>query len=100
MPTSIPHGRPTDHPDSLPGPFPRRTSALTATHSPREDLPPIYLDLIERLACETISASTRRVQVSDLRYLAVVTRVTVGEELAFQRARTWSRDSSSITAVK
>lgn len=60
-----------------------RSSALTAIVGPRESLPPIYRDLIERLARETIPENTRRALESDLRYLAAWRRVATGEELAF-----------------
>jgi integrase len=67
-----------DQPPLLP-----RSSALTAIVGPRENLPPIYRDLIERLARETIPENTRRALESDLRYLAAWRRVATGEELAF-----------------
>ena len=58
-------------------------SALARSVGPREGLPPIYRDLIERLARETIPANTRRALESDLRYLAAWRRAATGEDLAF-----------------
>jgi hypothetical protein len=69
-------------PDSPDTPLPR-SSALAAIVGPREDLPPIYRDLIERLARETIPENTHRALESALRYLAAWKRVATGEELAF-----------------
>jgi integrase len=70
--------------DGPPGPPPLpRSSALAAIVGPREDLPPIYRKLIERLARDTIPENTRRALESDLRYLAAWRRVATGEELAF-----------------
>jgi integrase len=70
--------------DGPPGPPPlHRSSALAAIVGPRENLPPIYRDLIERLARETIPENTRRALESDLRYLAAWKRVATGEDLAF-----------------
>ena len=67
-----------DEPPPLP-----RSLPLAAIVGPREDLPLIYRDLIERLARETIPENTRRALESDLRYLAAWRRVATGEELAF-----------------
>jgi len=64
-------------------PPPSRASALAQIVGPREGLPPIYRDLIERLARETIPANTRRALESDLRYLAAWKRATMGADLAF-----------------
>ena len=58
-------------------------AAISAILGPREALPPIYRDLIERLARETVPENTRRALESDLRYLAAWKRIATGEELAF-----------------
>jgi hypothetical protein len=50
-------------------------SVLPPIVGPCENLPPIYRDLIERLARETIPENTRRALESDLRYLAAWRRV-------------------------
>ncbi len=70
------------HSADTPPPLPR-SSAYAAIVGPRENLPPIYRNLIERLARETIPENTRRALESDLRYLAAWKRVAIGEELAF-----------------
>ena len=59
------------------------SATLASLIGPREALPPVYRDLIERLARETIPANTLRALESDLRYLAAWRRVATGEELAF-----------------
>ena len=59
------------HSADTPPPLPR-SSALAAIVGPRENLPPIYRDLIERFARETIPENTRRALESDLRYLAAL----------------------------
>ncbi|MFN3615808.1 MAG: hypothetical protein ACK4WC_14780, partial [Rubrimonas sp.] len=60
-----------------------RPSALAAIVGPRDGLPPIYRDLIERLARDTIPRNTRRALESDLRYLAAWKRLATGADLAF-----------------
>ncbi len=67
---------------SGPPPLPR-SPALAALAGPREGLPPIYRDLIARLARETIPENTLRALEGDLRYLAAWRRVATGEDLAF-----------------
>ena len=62
---SMPHS--ADTPPPLP-----RSSAYAAIVGPRENLPPIYRNLIERLARETIPENTRRALESDLPYLAAL----------------------------
>jgi len=64
-------------------PPPPGASALAAIIGPREALPPIYRDLIERLARETIPENTRRALESDLRYLAAWKRAATGQDLVF-----------------
>jgi hypothetical protein len=50
-----------------------------------ENLPPIYRDLIERVAHETIPGNPRRALESALSYLTAWKRVATGEELALPR---------------
>ena len=51
--------------------------------APSGTLPPVYHDLIERLAHETIPENSRRALGSDLRYLAAWKRLATGGELTF-----------------
>jgi integrase len=64
-------------------PLSRRPEGLADMIGPREALPPIYRDLIERLARETIPENTRRALESDMRYLAAWKRAAMGADLAF-----------------
>jgi integrase len=74
---------PPPAPHAAPHAGPSRPSALAQIVGPREALPPIYRDLIERLGRETIPANTRRALEGDLRYLAAWRRLATGADLAF-----------------
>jgi integrase len=67
---------------SGPPPLPR-APAPAALAGPREALPPIYRDLIARLARETIPANTLRALEGDMRYLAAWKRIATGADLTF-----------------